>query len=188
MSAAAPIGEYARLVAEREIILANAPASARRRILGIRRVFLPIKSHIITIDLRRPQERMIETTDLVFDAPSVPALSPFRPQVSRAEMPHACWRILDAVASAWEVTVDDLRGKRRHRRFAYPRFAAMAIIRDCLPWSTPQIGKVFGGRDHTTAIIAIRRAKALVETDELYRQRYHAALDALKEEAAGSAR
>lgn len=181
-----PIGYRDQLVAQRAAILANVSPAARWRILGVRRWRQPAKAHVITIDLRKPEERTIEA--IVIQPPTVPTRNPFRPRPAKNEMPRACWRILDAVAVAWQVTVDDLRGPRRHWKFAHPRFAAMLLIRESVEWSTPTIGKMFGGRDHSTVVAAIKRAKVLFDADRDYRDRYHAALASLDGEPAGGIR
>lgn len=158
MSASAPIGEYARIVAQRNAILANVSPALRKRLLGKRR-------------------RLVPPTV----APKATALtaSPLKAQPGRHEMPLDCWAIINAVADAWGVSVDDLRAPKRDRRFAYPRFAAQLLIRERNGWSTPKIGKLFGGRDHSTVMAAVKRAKGLRETLPCYRNRYEAAQIAL---------
>ena len=58
---------------------------------------------------------------------------------------------------------------RRPRSIARPRQIAMYLARELTPKSMPDIGKRFGGRDHTTVLHAVRTIANLVETDDEYR-------------------
>ena len=60
----------------------------------------------------------------------------------------------------------ELLGDRRHRGVSLPRMIAMHIAREKLRLSYPDIGRRFGGKDHTTVISAHRKISALVLTDE----------------------
>ncbi|MBX7190852.1 MAG: chromosomal replication initiator protein DnaA [Sandaracinaceae bacterium] len=60
----------------------------------------------------------------------------------------------------------ELLGDRRHRGVSLPRMIAMFIAREKLRLSYPDIGRRFGGKDHTTVISAHRKIGALVLTDE----------------------
>jgi hypothetical protein len=170
------IGEYDRIVAERSAVLANVSPAHRWRIRGVRRRPMPAKTHIITVDCRKPEERTVETTAIIVSLPIAAVVRPFR---AHPEMPPTRWHIIRAVADAWGVTVDDLCSPKRHRVFAYPRYAAMAMLQERLGWSSPKIGKLLGGRDHSTVITGIKRAKGLRETCPNWRHRYEAAHIAL---------
>lgn len=66
------------------------------------------------------------------------------------------------------VTWADLKGPRRTRAFVLPRqIAVYEVHRRRQDLSLPQIGRLFGGRDHTTALSSIRKIKRLVESGEL---------------------
>jgi chromosomal replication initiation ATPase DnaA len=64
--------------------------------------------------------------------------------------------IVEAVASRFGMTAADLIGPRRTREYAYARHMAMAEVRAARCLSLPAIGRMFGGRDHTTVIHGIR--------------------------------
>lgn len=53
-----------------------------------------------------------------------------------------------------DVTMDDLVNPIRHRGVVQARTDCMRRIRARLGWSFPRIGKLFGGRDHTTVMYA----------------------------------
>jgi len=54
------------------------------------------------------------------------------------------------VAEYFSLTVEDLRSERRTQTVVFPRQVAMYLSRELTDMSLPQIGKSFGGRDHTT--------------------------------------
>jgi chromosomal replication initiator protein len=60
----------------------------------------------------------------------------------------------------------ELLGDRRHRGVSLPRMVAMYVAREKLRLSYPDIGRRFGGKDHTTVISAHRKISALMQTDE----------------------
>jgi chromosomal replication initiator protein len=59
----------------------------------------------------------------------------------------------------------DLISERRTRSVARPRQAAMWLAKKLTTRSLPDIGRRFGGRDHTTVLHAVRRIEALRQTD-----------------------
>lgn len=73
--------------------------------------------------------------------------------------PVTLGRILPAVALAFGVTVNDIRGNRRTQTVADARAAAMYLMRHRMARSYPDIGAAFG-RHHTTVIDAVRRVDA----------------------------
>jgi chromosomal replication initiator protein len=62
------------------------------------------------------------------------------------------------------VTVEQLRGAQRDRRTARARWAAMIVLREG-GMSTPQIGRTFGDRDHSTVLHGLREGAALAASD-----------------------
>ncbi|HIC96325.1 TPA: chromosomal replication initiator protein DnaA, partial [Candidatus Bipolaricaulota bacterium] len=65
------------------------------------------------------------------------------------------------IASQYQVSVSDLEGENREKRVAQARQIAIYLARELTRSSFPQIGKEFGGRDHSTVIHAYRRVKEL---------------------------
>lgn len=74
--------------------------------------------------------------------------------------PFAAQRILRAVAIAHGLTVRDLTGPRRHKNLVRARHHAMWEIKQNTGLSLPQIGRLLGGRDHTTVIHGLRQYEA----------------------------
>lgn len=69
-------------------------------------------------------------------------------------------RIKEAVCRRYGVTIADLEGPSRKKRYAKPRQVAMALSYRKLRsqgYSLPMIGRHFGGRDHTTVLYAYRK-------------------------------
>ncbi|TMC91009.1 MAG: chromosomal replication initiator protein DnaA [Chloroflexi bacterium] len=78
-------------------------------------------------------------------------------------------RIQVLVADFYNVTLDDMKGKRRDRHIVFPRQVAMFLVREETPSSLPAIGKAFGGRDHTTALHSIEKIANELKEDERLR-------------------
>ncbi|HEY6578469.1 MAG TPA: helix-turn-helix domain-containing protein, partial [Rhizomicrobium sp.] len=57
------------------------------------------------------------------------------------------------------------QSQQRSRRVARPRQVAMFLARTITQRSLPEIGRRFGGRDHTTVLHACRRIQALCGED-----------------------
>ena len=74
--------------------------------------------------------------------------------------------IQKTVADYFKIRVADLLSKRRSRSVARPRQIAMALAKELTNQSLPEIGDAFGGRDHTTVLLACRRIAALRETEK----------------------
>jgi chromosomal replication initiator protein len=77
-------------------------------------------------------------------------------------------KIQSVVADYYNVSLEDMKGKRRDKHIVFPRQVAMYLVRDETPSSLPVIGQAFGGRDHTTALHSIEKiANELKEDDRL---------------------
>ncbi|MBI5453838.1 MAG: chromosomal replication initiator protein DnaA [Deltaproteobacteria bacterium] len=85
--------------------------------------------------------------------------------------------IQKTVAAYYDIKPSDLKSKRRHKTVALPRQVAMFIARTYGSFSFPEIGSAFGGKDHSTAIHAVKKIeKEVPESPELKQ-----AIKALKE-------
>jgi hypothetical protein len=67
-----------------------------------------------------------------------------------------------AAARHYGVRVADLLSARRTREVVGPRHVAMYLAKALTPRSLPEIGRQFGGRDHTTVLHAVRKIDRLV--------------------------
>ena len=76
------------------------------------------------------------------------------------------------VAEYYKIKMSDLLSKRRTRSIARPRQVAMALSKELTNHSLPEIGELFGGRDHTTVLHACRKIKELQESSADVREDY----------------
>lgn len=70
------------------------------------------------------------------------------------------------VAEYYKLKMSDMMSKRRSRSVARPRQVAMYLAKELTTRSLPEIGDVFGGRDHTTVLHACRKIMELKETNK----------------------
>ena len=73
--------------------------------------------------------------------------------------------IIRKVADHYNLRLSDLLSARRARQVARPRQVAMFLAKTLTSRSLPDIGRRFGGRDHTTVIHAVRKIEELRTTD-----------------------
>ncbi|MFN3859012.1 MAG: chromosomal replication initiator protein DnaA [Caulobacter sp.] len=88
-----------------------------------------------------------------------------RPHLRGAEKRVTVDDIQKAVAEHYGLRQADLLSERRNRAIARPRQAAMWLAKQMTTRSLPDIGRRFGGRDHTTVIHAVRRIDELKVDD-----------------------
>ena len=69
------------------------------------------------------------------------------------------------VAEHFNIRLADMHSARRARAVARPRQVAMYLCKQLTPRSLPEIGRKFGGRDHTTVMHAVRKVEELVTED-----------------------
>ena len=69
------------------------------------------------------------------------------------------------VAEHYHMRMSDMVGPKRHRTIARPRQMAMYLAKTLTSRSLPEIGRRFGGRDHTTVMHAVKRVEELKAKD-----------------------
>ena len=69
------------------------------------------------------------------------------------------------VAEHFHMRLSDMVGPKRHRTIARPRQMAMYLAKKLTSRSLPEIGRRFGGRDHTTVMHAVKRMEELQSSD-----------------------
>lgn len=74
------------------------------------------------------------------------------------------------VCNQYGVTRADLLSARRTADIVRPRQVAFYLAKKLTAKSLPQIGRAFGGRDHTTALHGIRKISELMTRDEVFAQ------------------
>ncbi len=69
------------------------------------------------------------------------------------------------VAEHFNIRIADMHSARRARAVARPRQVAMYLAKQLTSRSLPEIGRKFGGRDHTTVMHAVKKVESLCATD-----------------------
>ena len=72
------------------------------------------------------------------------------------------------VASHYQIRVGDMHSARRSRSIARPRQIAMFLAKQLTQHSLPDIGRRFGGRDHTTVLHAVKKIDELCLIDKQF--------------------
>lgn len=86
--------------------------------------------------------------------------------------------IQEAVCTQFHVKLTELKSRRRSKTLVHPRQIAMYLCRELTDASYPEIGRQFGGKDHTTIIHACRQVAKSQETDTTLQ----ATIETLKEQ------
>jgi len=86
--------------------------------------------------------------------------------------------IQEAVSARFHVKIADLKSRRRSKTLVHPRQIAMYLCRELTDASYPEIGRHFGGKDHTTIIHACRQITKAQDGDVTL----NATLESLREE------
>ncbi|WP_217922508.1 chromosomal replication initiator protein DnaA [Miltoncostaea oceani] len=73
--------------------------------------------------------------------------------------------IQSEVCRFYGVSLGDLNSHKRTRRIVHPRQVAMYLSRELTDTSLPQIGRAFGGRDHTTVMYAVQKVGAQLNSE-----------------------
>lgn len=81
--------------------------------------------------------------------------------------------IQEAVAGDYNIPVIEMRSARRTKDIIIPRWVAMYLSRTMMELSLPQIGRHFGGRDHSTVLHGVQQLEVLMQTDGELRNRVH---------------
>ena len=73
--------------------------------------------------------------------------------------------IINFISNYFEITINDLKSKKRSRTIAFPRQTGMYFTKKYTNCSLEEIGNIYGGRDHSTVKHAIEKIKSLITTD-----------------------
>ena len=177
-------GHYDHQIEKRDAILSTARISpaARARIMGEKPNLPPAKMHRITVDIpsgKRTIERNASPPKVlkIKRARCHPPIVELPKTVNRPQQPTPSQavtplQVLEAIATAYGVTVEGLLGPSHKQAIAVPRFAAAHLLKAKRGMSTTQIGHVLGRRDHTTVVWALRRAYGLMGRDLDWTARY----------------
>ena len=76
--------------------------------------------------------------------------------------------VIATVAAEFGLTEREMMVHSRDHRIWKPRMAAMYYARLLTACSLPELGRVFGGRSHTTVLRAFRRCREMIDADEAW--------------------
>ncbi|MFL5381578.1 MAG: chromosomal replication initiator protein DnaA [Longimicrobiaceae bacterium] len=80
-------------------------------------------------------------------------------------------RVRQKVAEAWNTSSEALQSKKRTKDLTVPRQVAMFLTRELFEMPLVEIGRLFGGRDHSTVIHSISKVEEDMAADPAFRQR-----------------
>ncbi len=75
-------------------------------------------------------------------------------------------RIQRIVSEYFQISVDDIRSKKRSANIAFPRQIAMYLCRQLTDESFPKIGMEFGGKDHTTVMYCVEKIEQEIKVNK----------------------
>ena len=88
--------------------------------------------------------------------------------------------ILNIVADALNVSIEDLKSNSRRREISWARQIGMYLMRQLTNLSLPKIGEQFGGKDHTTVMYSCEKITQLQESDQSLIQTLHQLSDRIQ--------
>ncbi len=87
-----------------------------------------------------------------------------------AAQPPTLKRVLEATATYYQLSLDDLLSKRRTKKIARARQIAMYLAREETQASLPQIGEALGGRNHSTVLYGYKKIAKKLSDDAALQQ------------------
>src|SRR5262249_16776231 len=73
-------------------------------------------------------------------------------------------------AEFFTITLADMRAKNRTKAIAFPRQVAMYLARQLTHASLTDVGRAFGGKDHTTVLHAHEKVQSLLHNDPKFKK------------------
>lgn len=152
--------------ADLDIRLRFAEKFNRKKKLGLSRGFL--------VNIARQSNRLTDTLGLLHKAEffiSLKGAPPSRRDLDSILSGNALKRppdwqnILESVAGRLNLRTEDLLGSKRGADYVLGRQIAMYIARARLALSYQEIGRLFGGKDHSTVMHAVKKIERLRQTD-----------------------
>jgi len=74
------------------------------------------------------------------------------------------------VTNYYNLTIEEMNSRKRTQNIVFPRQIAMYLCRKLMDVSQPEVGRFFGGRDHTTVIHSCEKISAELEYDAQLRE------------------
>ncbi|MCA8949907.1 MAG: chromosomal replication initiator protein DnaA [Planctomycetes bacterium] len=77
--------------------------------------------------------------------------------------------VMNLITSEFAISARELTGKSRTQMVSLPRQVAMYLIREHTENSLEDVGRIFGGRDHTTVLYAVNKIKERLQRDRTFK-------------------
>jgi len=152
-----------------ELRLGILESKAERQAVELPQRVMEFLAHKITANVRELEgalNRVIAHSQLVGREISLEMVQDILHDVLRAsERRVSIEEIQKRVAEQFNIKVSDMHSARRARAVARPRQVAMYLSKQLTTHSLPEIGRKFGGRDHTTVMHAVRKIEELHTSD-----------------------
>lgn len=152
-----------------ELRLGILESKAERQGVELPQRVMEFLAHKITANVRELEgalNRVIAHSQLVGREISLEMVQDVLHDVLRAsERRVSIEEIQKRVAEHFNIKVSDMHSARRARAVARPRQVAMYLSKQLTTHSLPEIGRKFGGRDHTTVMHAVRKIEELHSAD-----------------------
>ena len=87
--------------------------------------------------------------------------------------------VIRAVAEKFQLQPNQLKQKTNAQTIAYPRQVAMYLIKELTQSSLPEIGRVFGGKHHTTVLHSVQKIDKLRQKDPDLNRLIHSVIDSI---------
>ncbi len=111
-----------------------------------------------TLPAREPVDRATPGEQTIKDVPD-------RLWARRLAHAHPIQRVIMVTAREFGLELSDITGPRRSAHIVRPRQVAMYLAKTLTAHSLPEIGRRFGGKDHTTVLHAVRKVEGLIAGD-----------------------
>lgn len=152
-----------------ELRLGILESKAERQGVELPQRVMEFLAHKITANVRELEgalNRVIAHSQLVGREIGLEMVQDILHDVLRAsERRVSIEEIQKRVAEHFNIKVSDMHSARRARAVARPRQVAMYLSKQLTTHSLPEIGRKFGGRDHTTVMHAVRKIEELHTSD-----------------------
>ncbi len=78
-------------------------------------------------------------------------------------------KIIETVSVEFDVSVSDMKSKKRQKKIVEARQIAMFLLKSQLDLNLTKIGGLFGGKDHSTVISSIRKIEARINDSRIFK-------------------
>jgi chromosomal replication initiator protein len=157
-----------------ELRLAILESKAEQLQISVPRKVMEFCAHRITSNVRELEgalNRVAAHSQLVGREPSLETTQELLHDLLRAnDRRVTIEEIQKRVAEHFNIRVSDMHSARRARSVARPRQVAMYLAKQLTSRSLPEIGRKFGGRDHTTVMHAVRKVDELRDRDTSFNE------------------